>query len=241
MARCTLRDVPTPPRTPRSLLVLVALAASLLVAGCMPDEPSGSPASSDPAAGSPSASAAAASESPSPVPAASESPSVAPTESAEASEAPTPDPTETHAAVSPAPASSCSGTPDNIDFFAGAAASLPWTVYCAVLPDGWAVQAGSYRLADGGNLKIAYVARSGARFEIREGTICRSDPACIPAGESRGEIAFADRTGELLAIADGGWALVSDPEGPVVYVAYGYEMDEAALRALAAAVLPLAP
>ena len=90
----------------------------------------------------------------------------------EPSEEPTAEPTD-EASPSAGPASACSGTAENKDFYAAAAAAVQWTVYCPVLPKGWFVVTGRYRLAGGGRLEISYRGPSGASFTLREGAVLR--------------------------------------------------------------------
>lgn len=135
----------------------------------------------------------------------------------------------------------CSGLPANRSFYAGAAEGVAWRVYCAVLPEGWIVQDGSYRLADGGRLQVAYVAPDGGRFELREGAICAADPDCRPSGTELGQTAFGDRLATLLARDGGGYAAVIDGGAPISWVAYGANLDEPTFRGLLAALLPVAP
>ena len=50
----------------------------------------------------------------------------------------------------------CTGSESNGAFFTQAAAGMAWSVYCAVLPDGWYLETGSYRLANEGHLEVTY-------------------------------------------------------------------------------------
>ena len=129
------------------------------------------------------------------------------------------------------PAADCTGSDDNRDFFADAAANLKWTVYCAVLPTGWVVDVGGYRLANGGKLEIAYRNRSGARIELHEGAFCTNAGGCVPAGSDEGEAAFGDVTGRLIAVSDGSWALSVEGDEPISWLAIGSGMDEDTFRA----------
>lgn len=101
-------------------------------------------------------------------------------------------------------AAACSGSAENRDFFAQFAASVDWPVYCAVLPSGWFVEAGSYRLAAGGRLEVTYRGPGGAHFTLREGTVCTDGvSACSPHDLFQGPAAFGDRQGELGSLGDG--------------------------------------
>jgi hypothetical protein len=184
------------------------LVASLSLAACVPES-----AASEPPTGSgttqtsvpPSASASRPPTSPSPSsPAAS--PSAPPARSAEPS---------TSLEAPPASAADCTGSDDNRRFFGDAAADFSWSVYCPVLPAGWFVDSGMYRQAGGGRLEIAYRGPGGARIEVQEGAFCGEEGGCVPPGTDRGEAAFGDRTGTLVALDDGGWAIVVDRGKPI--------------------------
>ena len=101
------------------------------------------------------------------------------------------------------PAEDCTGTEENRMFYGSVAAAVDWTVYCPVLPAGWFVESGQYRLAAGGRLAIAYRGPGGARFSLAEGAWCTDGSGCVPAGTEIGPTAFGDRTGTLIATADG--------------------------------------
>ncbi len=133
-------------------------------------------------------------------------------------------------------AAACSGLPTNRDFFASAAGALDWDVYCAVFPDGWFVETGSYRLRDGGQLTIAYRGPNGARLELRQGAFCGDPSGCVPSGQEQGQAAFGDRQGTFVALDGGGYAVVVERGAPISWLAIGANIDEASFRALAAAL-----
>lgn len=167
-----------------------------------------------------------------------EEPSGSPT--AEPSQAPSPGPSGSGSGGDP---SACSGSVDNQDFFRAASEAMAWPVYCAILPAGWHVdsgQGGSYRLADGGRLQIAYSGPDGRRLELLEGAFCDADDGCIPGGTDLGPAAFGDRDGTLIATGDDGWAVVVDPGQPLAWQALGAGMTEDEIRAIAADLLRLA-
>ena len=85
-----------------------------------------------------------------PEPASSEPPSAEP-------QTPEPDPTEL-----PASAAECTGTDENIAFYAEFASVVDWPVYCPVLPAGWFVGTGQWRQAEGERLEISYRGPRGA-------------------------------------------------------------------------------
>ena len=132
-----------------------------------------------------------------PEPASPEPPSAEP-------QTPEPDPTEL-----PASAAECTGTDENIAFYAEFASVVDWTVYCPVLPAGWFVGTGQWRQAEGERLEISYRGPRGAGLMLQEGSFCPGEGDCVPAGEEVGQTAFGDREGTLVA-TDGGWAVVVD-------------------------------
>jgi hypothetical protein len=149
------------------------------------------------------------------------------------SEAPSPS-----AGPSPQPGSSdaCSGTAENRDFYAALAASVAWDVYCPVLPPGWFVASGSYRLSSGGQLTITYRGPGGAEIDVREGGYCAGQSDCIPSGSDAGSASFGDLPARLLALGNGSWmVVVAPPGGDAAWQATGTGMDGPALAAYTAA------
>lgn len=145
------------------------------------------------------------------------------------------------AGPSAAPSATCSGTNANRDFFAAIAEAVEWDVYCAVLPDGWFVDSGTYRLSTGGWMEVGYRGPGGARLSLREGAFCQEDGDCVPAGSDAGAAAFGDREGTLVAADDGSWAVVVDRGAPLAWLAVGSGMDEAVFRGLAEALAVVGP
>jgi hypothetical protein len=137
-------------------------------------------------------------------------------------------------------AADCTGDDKNRDFFADIALSVQWSVYCPVLPEGWVVDTGSYRLANGGKLEIAYRNRVGARIELHEGAFCSDGAGCLPAGTASGEAPFGDTTGTLIAADDGSWAVSVDAGEPISWLVVGRGMDESAFRSHSAALIQIA-
>lgn len=127
----------------------------------------------------------------------------------EPTDEPTAEPTD-EASPSTGPATACSGTAENQDFYAAAAAAVEWTVYCPVLPKGWFVVTGRYRLAGGGRLEISYRGPSGSSFTLREGAFCGDPDGCVPSGPELGPAAFGGLDGTLISADDGSWAIVVD-------------------------------
>jgi hypothetical protein len=109
----------------------------------------------------------------------------------------------------------CLGSTDTRDFFASFAQSVSWPVYCAVLPKGWSVEKGNYRLKNGGRLTITYRRRAdSARVVLDEGTVCVDTSPCVPAGTSLGIAPFGDRQAELRSTGGGLAAVVDASENP---------------------------
>jgi hypothetical protein len=221
---------------PHPRTVAAPLIALALFAGCA------GPAALTP---SPSADQTSApsqtSEAPTPEP--SEAPATAgpPTETPPAATPPTsPEPPDASASATdsgPGPADECTGTDANRDFYASVAAAVDWTVYCAVLPTGWFVATGEYRLAGGGRMEISYRGPGGARLELHEGAFCADGSGCVPSGSKVGDAAFGDRTGTLVSADDGTWALAVDQDKAIEWLAIGEGVNEAAFRAIAAGLL----
>lgn len=121
---------------------------------------------------------------------------------------------------------------------------MTWSVYCAVLPDGWFVDAGAYRLANGGRLEVTYRGPGDAHVSMVEGNVCADlgpdIEVCAPRDAVIGEAAMGDLTGELGRLANG---LVLDVErgaNPSWRVT-GLGLTEEAFRAICAAMLRVGP
>jgi hypothetical protein len=144
----------------------------------------------------------------------SDQPTVEPTEE------PTSEPTPSETAGGPtsAPAGgtgACTGSSETRDFFAAFAEAESWPVYCTVLPKGWSVEKGTYRLANGGRLTISYRRRAdGARVVLDEGAVCAETTPCVPSGSDLGTTAFGDREADLSSISGGFVAAVDETENP---------------------------
>lgn len=218
-ARATRR--PTAAVRVSILFVVLGLGAGL--AGCAgaSSEPPGNP--------TPGATADATPSSPAPDPANTATPDPAATDG----------PAGTPAATPPAtPAAACSGSDANREFFAQAARSMAWSVYCAVLPEGWFVEQGNYQLAAGGRLDVTYRGPSDARLSLAEGTLCANldVDACAPRDTVLGPAAFGDLEGELGQLATGLVLDVGRGANPS-WRASGLGLDEAGFRELGAALL----
>lgn len=199
---------PRPAPTAGRALVLIVLALVAL-AGCGGDgassaAPSGSSGTSGPTVGpaDPSPTADAGSTD---VPGPTEDPGASPTPAPTSAPEPTQRPNETAG-----PAAACTGSAENRAFYASVAEDVAWDVYCPVLPAGWFVDAGEFKLSGGGRLDIDYKGPAGARLEIRQGAYCRGDDNCIPTGPDAGTASFGGRPARLVDAGDGRWLVVAE-------------------------------
>lgn len=143
------------------------------------------------------------------------------------------------ASTTPGPAAACAGTDKNRTFYAQVARAVDWTVYCPVLPSGWFVISGEYRLAGGGRMEIAYRGPNGARLELHEGAFCTKADGCVPPGTDVEEASVGDLIGMLVSLDDGGWAIVVDRGEPMSYLTVGTNLGEAAFRNIAAGLVAI--
>ncbi len=209
----------------------MAAATALVVAGCFQSAaPSGSP-SVEPSTSLPpleSLPPSTVSDPPSVAP--SPSPSEPEPSASLASEPPSSAPTVSPSSIDGAVgvATDCTGNEQNQDFFADLAVAVEWDVYCAVLPEGWFVDTGSFRLANGGWMVISYNGPAGARLELSEGAFCDSASGCLPDGSETGSGSFGDREGVVYAGDDGSWAIAVDAGAAVSWQLVGTGVDEEA-------------
>ncbi len=134
-------------------------------------------------------------------------------------------------------AATCTGSADTKDFFTAIAEAVAWPVYCAVLPAGWSVEAGEYRLADGGRMIIAYRTRAGAHLELREGRWCTDGAsACSPHDAIVGSASFGDLNGQLETLGDD-LLLHANPGQAASWTATGHGLDESTFRSLCASLV----
>ena len=129
---------------------------------------------------------------------------------------------------------SCSGSDETRDFFASMAAAVAWPGYCPILPDGWFVGDGQYRLAGGGWMEITYDGPSGAHLLLRQGFFCDASDGCVPPGQDVDAAPFADRAGRLVAGADGSWSVVADRGGRPSWLIVVAGLGEVETREIAA-------
>jgi hypothetical protein len=204
---------------------VLGLALTLLVAACGVVAPSsGATAGSDPAPGGTPAPGETAAPGESAPASGSEAPIVteAPTssDSPAVTDEPTPtafpsDPLETVVPdPTPRTADACTGTDDNRTFFEAFAAKVDWTVVCGVLPRGWFVSQGSYRLANGGKLLMSYRGPGGSTLSLSEGAWCGTADGCVPAGSTLGGASLGPLAGTLYQTADGFAIHVAPGENP---------------------------
>jgi hypothetical protein len=191
--------------------------------------PSGVPSS----AASPSGSGGPVVPSDTPTPPASSpvEPSATPSQSPSAS----PDETPTGSG-SVGSADLCAGNDDNRDFYRSVAADVDWPVYCPILPTGWFVTAGTYRLAGGGWMEIAYRGPGGARLELHQGAFCQAAAGCVPAGSDAGSAPFGDLTGTLVTGDDGSYSVVVDRGADRSWLAVGTGIDVDPFRSIVASL-----
>jgi hypothetical protein len=131
----------------------------------------------------------------------------------------------------------CYGSQDTKGFFSSFAQAVPWPVYCVVLPAGWSVETGSYRLRDGGRLTIGYQRRAdGARIVLDEGALCLDTTGCAPTATVTGTIAFADREAESVTASDSSLAAVVDRGQNPSWLLTGTGLPAAEFQAIAAAL-----
>lgn len=220
-----------------ALLVLAALVAS----ACGTSAPSGNPtasstrsaaaSSAEPASAEPGGGSAGPSE---PASEPSEPPA---TESQSPAASASPDPSiEPGASAPPTAADACSGDQSIHDFFLSVARAVDWPVMCGVLPSGWFVSAGSYRLANGGKLVISYKGPAGATFALSEGAFCQDASGCVPSGSDAGDAAFGSLSGTLVALNGGDWAIVVDRGAALSWLLVTHGLDRATATSLAAAL-----
>jgi hypothetical protein len=218
-------------------LPLVAAAIALCVAGCFDSARPAPTTSPEPSVSLPpleSLPPSTASESaPSVV---SPSPSVEPSVSPGTQPSSEP-PASASAGAVPGSPDDCTGNENNKKFFADVAQAASWDVFCPVLPAGWFVDSGSFRLASGGWLVISYNGPADARLELSEGAFCDEPDGCVPEGTDLGSGLFGDREGAVVSATDGSWAISVDRGAPISWVMVGSGVDEAEFRDLAGSLL----
>jgi len=112
---------------------------------------------------------------------------------------------------------------------------------CAVLPKGWFLATGSYNLANGGKLLIAYKGPGGATLALSEGAFCQDAGGCVPSGTDSGDAAYGTQAGTVVALDDGGWAIVVDRGAQLSWLLVARGVDQATAERLGAALVEVAP
>jgi hypothetical protein len=233
---------PMRPRTAGTVRLSLFLAAAVLVlAGCGLGTSSAAPSDASPASLGPSLSpslgpsvgpTSSASVPPSP----SDSSGPSPTDSTEPSAEPTPSGSTGPTPTAPSSASVCSGAKDTPDFYESFAGAVNFPVYCAVLPAGWSLVSGTYRLASGGHITISFRRRAdSATFELDEGSFCADDSGCVPSGSPAGTGPYGDLSGSLVQTTSGFALVVAKGEKPS-WLATSNGLDQATFLALTAAL-----
>jgi hypothetical protein len=133
-------------------------------------------------------------------------------------------------------AEACSGNDANRVFLAGVARAVAWPVLCAVLPKGWFVSQGSYRMANGGKLLMSYKGPGGATLALSEGSYCADGTGCVPAGTDAGDASLGTMPGTLVALDNGGFAIVVDKGSNPGWLLVTKGLDQAATVDLGAAL-----
>jgi hypothetical protein len=215
-------------------VLLVALVAAACNAVTITTGPSAAPSSSAAASAGPTGPGVSQAPGESASPSGSSEPS--PVESVAPSAGPSADASASpDASGSPTPAAACAGNDQNRDFFATFAGSVTWDVYCPVLPAGWYVVSGSYRLAGIGRLEITYRGPGDVRLVVQEGGFCTDGASvCAPADSSIGPADFGDRVGELVNLGND-LVLYVDPGTEPAWQATGIGIDETNFRSICAA------
>ncbi len=84
---------------------------------------------------------------------------------------------------------------------------MSWPVYCAVLPAGWYLEAGSYRVANWGHLNVTYRGPGDAHLALAEGNVCDGlgpeIEVCAPRDAVIGPAMLGDMPGELGQLSNG--------------------------------------
>ena len=142
--------------------------------------------------------------------------------------------------ATPASAAACTGSDDNRAFYEGVAGAVAWDVYCPVLPAGWFVDTGDFRLL--GRRPHGDLVPGPGRPARGDppGYYCAGETGCLPAGPDAGAASFGDRPARLVDAGGGGWLVVADGGDGLAWEATGTGMDGATLAAYTAAFVRIA-
>jgi hypothetical protein len=152
------------------------------------------------------------------------------------SDGPTPSGSASPSPEASSRASVCSGAKDTPDFYESFAGSVNFPVYCAILPAGWSLVTGTYRLANGGHITINFRRKAdSATFQLDEGSFCADASGCVPSGTAAGSGPFGDLSGSLVQTSTGFALVVAKGEKPS-WLATSNGLDQATFLALTAAL-----
>jgi hypothetical protein len=155
-------------------------------------------------------------DTPTPAPLPTTSPAASPTLAATPTLAAEPTPTAPPLVV--VAASGCTGSAANKAFIAEVAGKMTWNVYCGVMPSGWAFSGGTYELAAGGRMRMAYRGPSGGILEVQEGAFCITDAAaCSPRVATLQSVWMGQTPGTMVSRSDGKLAVYVSPGTPQAY------------------------
>ena len=123
---------------------------------------------------------------------------------------------------------------------------MSWPVYCAVLPAGWFVESGSFRVGNGGRLQVSYKGPGGGRLTLQEGVYCTSGAsACSPHDQELGQVAFGDVHGTLSSLGPNepgdGYAVYVAPGQSPSWTVSGTNIDQATFTGFSAALALVSP
>jgi hypothetical protein len=107
-----------------------------------------------------------------------------------------------------------------------------------VLPKGWHVDSGKYRLANGGFLVISYKGPNGAGLSLCEGSFA-SESGCSISGSDSGNAAFGSMAGTLVTTDAGGFAITAARGQQPSWLMITSGLDQATTVALGAALAPV--
>lgn len=99
---------------------------------------------------------------------------------------------------------------------------------------------GSYTRANGGKLDIGYKGAAGATLSLSEGAFCQDAAGCVPPGTDAGDAAFGPKSGTLVQLDDGGWAIVVDRGAALSWLLVARGVDQATAASLGSALIEVA-
>ena len=136
----------------------------------------------------------------------------------------------------------CAASADNKSFFAMAARSVKWAVYCAILPAGWYVNTGTFSADPGGQLTISYKGPGGVSLELKEGSYCTDgESVCQPKVKELGPTLYGDQMGTLFTLEPGYAVYVNEGTSPPSWAAASVTLDETTFVKLVASLHRVMP